>query len=174
MSKADLILHPVRLRILQAFIGDRQLSARQLREMLPDVPPATLYRHFHTLAQAAILTVVEERPIRGTVEKFYRLEAQQAALSPEDLAALSREDHQRYFTTFIASLLADFEQYLQRDEIDLIRDGVGYRQVALYLNDEELRQLTQSLNHALLPFLKKKPSKQRQRFLLSSIFMPGD
>jgi DNA-binding transcriptional ArsR family regulator len=173
-NQADLILHPVRLRILQAFIGDRRLSARQLCEILPDVPQATLYRHFHKLAQAGILTVAEERPIRGTVEKFYSLQEQNAELLPEELKALSREDHQRYFTTFVATLLTDFEQYLQREEIDLVRDGVGYRQVALYLSDEELDQLTQALNDALTPFLKKKPSKRRKRFLLSSIFMPGD
>jgi DNA-binding transcriptional ArsR family regulator len=173
-NHADLILHPVRLRILQAFIGDRHLSARQLCEMLPDVPQATLYRHFQKLTQAKILTVVEERPIRGTVEKFYRLQAQNAEVSPEVLAALSREDHQRYFTTFIAALLADFERYLQRDDIDLVRDGVGYRQVALYLSEAELIQLAQSLNEALQPFLQQKPSKRRKRVLLSSILIPGD
>ncbi|MBF2050508.1 MAG: helix-turn-helix domain-containing protein [Elainella sp. C42_A2020_010] len=173
-DKADLILHPIRLRILQAFIGDRHLSARQLCEILPDVPQATLYRHFHKLTHAGILTVVEERPIRGTVEKLYRLQAQNTELSPDELAALSRDDHQRYFTIFIATLLTDFERYLQRDDLDLDRDGVGYRQVALYLNQAELDQLSQALHEALKPFLKKKHSQQRRRFLLSSILMPGD
>lgn len=141
--------------------------------MLPDVPQTTLYRHSHKLAQAGILTVAEERPIRGTVEKIYSLQEQNTELLPEDLKALSREDHQRYFTTFIATLLTDFEQCLQREEIDVVR-RVGYRQVALYLSNEEFNQLTQTLNEALTPFLKKKPSKRRKRFLLSSIFMPGD
>lgn len=173
-DKADLILHPIRLRILQAFIGDRHLSPRQLCEILPDVSQATLYRHFNKLTQTGVLVVVAERPVRGTVEKFYRLQEQHTELSPEDLAVLSREDHQRYFTTFVATLLTDFEQYLQRDDIDLARDGVGYRQVALHLSEEELSELTQSLNEALKPFLKNKSSKRRKRFLLSSILMPGD
>ncbi len=173
-NKPDLILHPIRLRILQAFIGDRHLSPRQLCQMLPDVPQATLYRHFNKLAQAGILIVAAERPVRGTVEKFYSLNEPNAELLPEDIAVLSREDHQRYFTAFIATLLTGFEQYLQRDEINLVKDGVGYRQVALHLSEEELAQLAQSLNEALKPFLKKKPSKRRQRFLLSSILMPGD
>lgn len=155
-------------------MGDRVLSARQLCELLPDVPQATLYRHFQKLVQAKILIVIEERPIRGTVEKFYRLQEKNAEISPDTLATLSREDHQRYFTTFVATLLTDFERYLQRDDIDLVRDGVGYRQVALYLSEAELDQLAQSLNEALQPFLKQKPSKDRQRVLLSSILMPGD
>lgn len=174
MSKADLVLHPIRLRILQAFIGDRRLSARQLCALLPDVPQATLYRHFQKLTQAEILVVVEERPIRGTVEKFYLLQEQHAEIPPAELATLSRDDHQRYFTTFIATLLTDFEHYLQQDDIDLERDGVGYRQIALYLSKTEFTQLTQSINQALKPFLEQKPSKRRKRMLLSSILMPGE
>jgi hypothetical protein len=56
----------------------------------------------------------------------------------------------------------------------LAKDGVGYRQVALHLSEAELDLLTESINKALKPFLKNKPSKQRQRFLLSSILIPGD
>lgn len=174
MNRADLILHPVRLRIIQAFAGDRRLSARQLGEILPAIPQATLYRQLRKLAQAGIVLVVEEIPVRGTVEKFYSLQDNNTELLPEDLAALSREDHQRYFTAFIAMLLTDFEQYLQRDQIDLLRDGVGYRQVALHLDKEELAQLSQALNQALIPFLNNQPAGQRQRFLLSSVLMPGD
>jgi DNA-binding transcriptional ArsR family regulator len=174
LSKADLVLHPIRLRILQAFIGDRRLSARQLCALLPDVPQATLYRHFQKLTQAEILVVVEERPIRGTVEKFYLLQEQHAEIPSAELATLSRDDHQRYFTTFIATLLTDFEHYLQQGDIDLERDGVGYRQIALYLSKTELTQLTQAVNQALKPFLAQKPSKRRKRMLLSSILMPGE
>jgi hypothetical protein len=141
---------------------------------LPDVPQATLYRHFQKLTQAEILVVVEERPIRGTVEKFYLLQEQHAEIPSAELATLSRDDHQRYFTTFIATLLTDFEHYLQQGDIDLERDGVGYRQIALYLSKTELTQLTQAVNQALKPFLAQKPSKRRKRMLLSSILMPGE
>jgi AcrR family transcriptional regulator len=174
LNTADLILHPIRLRILQTFIGDRRLSARQVCALLPDVSQATLYRHFQKLTQAKILVVIEERPIRGTVEKFYILQEQRAEIAPAELATLSRDDHQRYFATFMAILLSDFEHYLQQDDIDLERDGVGYRQIALYLSKTELTQLTKSINQALKPFLEQKPSKRRKRMLLSSIFIPGE
>jgi hypothetical protein len=38
VASADLLLHPVRLRIVQAFLGDRALTTTQLRGELPDVP----------------------------------------------------------------------------------------------------------------------------------------
>ncbi len=173
-SKADLILHPIRWRILQALVGRSQLSAHQVCELLTDVPQATLYRQFQKLAQAELITVVTEKSVRGTIEKTYALQERNIELSPAELKKLSHDDHQRYFTLFVVSLLADFERYLQREEIDLAQDGVGYRQVAIYLSVEELTQLEQVLKAALQPFLKQKSAKRRQRFLFSTIMMPGE
>jgi helix-turn-helix protein len=38
MASADLLLHPVRLRIIKAFLGDRALTVTQLAAELDDVP----------------------------------------------------------------------------------------------------------------------------------------
>ena len=45
MKSAELLLHPVRLRIIGAFLGDRKLTTADLQAELPDVPPTSLYRH---------------------------------------------------------------------------------------------------------------------------------
>src|SRR5215472_6962500 len=113
-SRADLILHPVRMRLIIT-LARRQLTARQLSELLPDIPQATLYHHLGTLTRAGLLRVVSERRVRGTVEKRYAIADDNAALSPTDLANASREDHLRYFTMFVATLLGDFARYLQQD-----------------------------------------------------------
>jgi len=73
VSTADLLLHPVRLRIVQAFLGDRALTTGELRAELPDVPPASLYRHIARLVDAGVLGVVSERRVRGAVERTYIL-----------------------------------------------------------------------------------------------------
>src|SRR5262249_24220554 len=61
VTSADLLLHPVRLRILQTFLGDRTLTTSDLQAELPDVPPASLYRHVARLVGAGVLVVVDER-----------------------------------------------------------------------------------------------------------------
>ena len=73
MPSADLLLHPLRLRIVQTFLGDRQLTTGQLLAEIDGIPPATLYRQVATLAKAGVLTVVGERQVRGTVERTYAL-----------------------------------------------------------------------------------------------------
>jgi DNA-binding transcriptional ArsR family regulator len=171
-SRADLILHPVRMRLLVA-LARRQLTAGQLSERLPDVPQATLYHHLGILTRAGLLHVVSERPVRGTVEKRYALADDTALLSPADLAHASREDHLRYFTLFVATLLADFARYLQQDApLDFVADGVGYRETPFYLSDEEFAQAAVAVNHALRPFLDHQPAPHRRRRLFATIVFP--
>jgi DNA-binding transcriptional ArsR family regulator len=172
-SKVDLVFHPVRIRILQALIRGEELTAGQLGERLPDVPPATLYRHLNKLTAAEMIIVVEERPVRGVVERVYAAPIEAAALAPEEMAEASRADHLRYFTIFLASLLGEFSRYLEREEVDFVADGVGYRQFPLYLDDAEFEQLIGELNALLLRALEKEPRADRTRRMLTRIILPS-
>ena len=102
MKRADLILHPVRLRIILAFARGRRLTPQQVAAVLPDVPQATLYRQIERLYQGGALAVASERRVRGAVERTYVLAEGGASLLPEELANASRDDHLAYFTAFAA------------------------------------------------------------------------
>ncbi|MBI5667167.1 MAG: helix-turn-helix domain-containing protein [Chloroflexi bacterium] len=171
--KADLILHPVRMRVLMALAG-RQMTARQIAALLPDVPPATLYRHLNTMTEGGILAVVEENRVRGTVEKVYALASPHAAyLSPADVSGMTKDDYMHLFTTFAVSLLGDFARYLNsRDEIDPVKDNVGFQKLPMHLSDEEMREFGQGLNDLFSRFAANPPAPDRQRRLFSLIFMP--
>ncbi|HLJ80074.1 MAG TPA: helix-turn-helix domain-containing protein [Ktedonobacterales bacterium] len=173
-SRADLILHPVRMRLLVA-LAHRELTARQLSELLPDVPQATLYHHLGMLTRARLLRVVSERPVRGTIEKRYALAEDNITLSPAELANASRDDHLRYFTIFVTTLLSDFARYLQQDApVDLFADGVAYQEVPFYLSDDELAQAGAAINRALLPFLENQPAPHRRRRLFALVTFPDN
>lgn len=173
-TKGDLLLHPIRLRIIQGLV-DQELTPLQLADSLEDVPQATLYRHLNKLVNAGIVKVVSERQVRGTVEKVYTVVTGAANLSAADLAKASREDHLRYFTTFVAGLLHDFSRYLhQEKEIDFIKDGAGYNQVPLYLNQAEFLKMMAELQVVLLPLTANQPTPDRRRILLNFILMPSE
>lgn len=172
-NAADVLLHPVRLRIVQAVAG-RSLTAAAIAERLGDVPPATLYRHINALATAGVLAIAEERPVRGATERVYVLAAGGGNLAPADLATATREDHLRYFTVFVAGLLADFGRYLDTGEADFLADGVGYRQVPLELSDQELAELAGRIGAALAPVLHNEPGPDRRRRMLTTVLMPAD
>lgn len=173
-STADIVLHPVRLRIIQELLGGRQLTTAQIAGNLPDVTPATLYRHIATLAGAGILDVVGEQRIRGAVERTYGLRLEASELSPEELAAMTDEQHKQAFTSFVAGLLGSFDRYVEEaDGVDLLRDGVGYRQTAIWLSDEELGQFAAAIREVLGRFRENDESPDRRRRLITTIVMPS-
>src|SRR5215469_18428492 len=105
MLKADLIVHPVRMRMIIA-LSRRQLTPKQLAAELQDVAPATLYHHLNLLTEAGITRVVEERLVRGTLrEKVYTLSDASTILSPDQLAGASKDELLQYFLVFVSKLI---------------------------------------------------------------------
>jgi hypothetical protein len=173
VSTADLLLHPVRLRIVQVFLGDRELTTGQLRDELPEVPTASLYRHVATLVDGKVLEVVTERKVRGTFERTYRLNPANARVSGEEAATMDVEAHRRAFMTFVAALLGDYDRYLARAEVDLARDRVGYQQLALNLTDAEFDELAAELREVIRRRQALPAAPERVRRLLSIMVMPA-
>lgn len=174
LSPVDVVLHPVRLRIAQAFLGGRTLTTAQLAEALADVPTATLYRHIGALAEGGVLEVAAQRRVRGAVERTYRLREAAVSVDADAAAAMSVEEHRQAFLVFVLNLLGEYDRYLGAGDVDLARDGVGYRVHALHLSDEELAGLVADLRAVLLPRLALEPAPGRRRRLVSTVLLPAD
>jgi Helix-turn-helix domain len=174
MASADLLLHPVRLRIVQAFLGDRALTTAQLSAELADVPPASLYRHVAKLVAAGVLQVVAQRRVRGALERTYVLRVAAARVSLTEIAAMTADEHRQMFLAFAAGLLADFDRYLERGDVDLVRDGVAFSIEGLWLDDAEYRELMAELYRALQPRRAHAGRPGRTRRLIASVLLPGE
>ncbi|BCB89485.1 helix-turn-helix domain-containing protein [Phytohabitans suffuscus] len=172
MADLELLMHPVRLRIIQALLDGRPSTTTQLRARLPDIPPATIYRHIAALAAGDVLEILAETRVRGAVERTYRLRWDRAELDPAQRAAMSTEDHRRAFTAFTGGLLADFDRYLTGKTADPATDGVTYRQGALWLTDDELAELVATLRSVIAAQKDNEPGHGRTRRLLSLIVIP--
>jgi hypothetical protein len=173
VASADLLLHPVRLRIVQAFLGDRALTTTQLRAELPDVPAGSLYRHVAKLVDGGVLAVVSERRVRGALERTYVLRTSAARLSAKDIATMSRDEHRQAFLAFVAGLIGDVDRYLAREEIDPLRDGASYNLAAMWLDDAELAELARELYIVLQPRTANPPKPGRKRRILATVLLPG-
>jgi Helix-turn-helix domain len=174
VTSADVLLHPVRLRIVQAFLGDRALTTSALRDELADVPPASLYRHVARLVDAGVLMVVAERRVRGGVERTYVLRAAGASMGPEEIAAMSAEDHRHAFMAFVAGLLDHADRYLARGDVDPMRDGASYRLAGMWLDDAEFAEMLRDLVRVLQPRLANMPRSGRRRRILATVLLPGE
>jgi hypothetical protein len=173
MATADLLLHPVRLRIVKAFLGDRALTTAQLAAELNDVPAGSLYRHVSRLTGAGVLQVVAERRVRGAVERTYALRLFAARIGPDEAAAMTPDEHAQAFMAYIAGLLADFDRYLAAGKPDPLRDGADYRVAAMWLTDAEFADFLRDLAAIAQPRLANAPGEGRRRRMLYSVMLPG-
>jgi DNA-binding transcriptional ArsR family regulator len=174
VNTVELLLHPVRLRIVHAFAGGRTLTTADLGQRLPDVAKTTLYRHVGVLASAGLLEVTGEQRVHGAVERSYQLNRASTRISPEQAAAMSLDDHRDGFTAAIAALLADFNAYLDRPGASPPDDLVGYVQVPLWLDKEELLAMGEQIRTMLMSKMDNGPGADRQLYLISPIVFPID
>lgn len=168
---AEILLHPIRLRIVLAF-GSDQLTTAQLAERLPDIAHATLYRQVATLADASMLEVVAERRVRGGIERTYALTEGAARLGPENAAEMTPDELLRGFLVFAGTLVDSVGRYLDHPAADLSLDPLSFRQAALWLNEQERAELIGGLRKTVAPYLENRPTAGRERLLLNTVLVP--
>jgi DNA-binding transcriptional ArsR family regulator len=63
--------HPLRRRILREMADGKAISPRELSDMLGE-PLSNVSYHVRVLADREAVTLVETKPVRGSVQHFYR------------------------------------------------------------------------------------------------------
>lgn len=169
--KRDLLLHPIRLRIVQLLVN-RPMTANQIKDQLTDVAQATLYRQLKTLLDGGLLEVVHEQAIRGGVERTYGVVESAAKLDYADVADAEPDEHFRLFATFAGMILNDYASYLNSDGFDLQEDRVGYSQAPLWLTTAEFDEFASAIKDLVAERLENQPTPERRRYLLNTIVMP--
>jgi hypothetical protein len=97
-----------------------------------------------------------------------------ARIGIADIDAMSTDEYRQMFMAYTAALLADFDRYLQRGDVDLLRDGVAFGIEGLWLDDTEFAALMRDLYRVLQPLRANTPKAGRRRRLLASVLLPAD
>lgn len=172
-NKVDILLHPVRIRIVQALLEEK-MTVYQLVDKLGNVPQATMYRQLSTLADAGLVKVSEERPVKGAIEKIYSVIADDLQLSDQDITTYSQDEHLRFFMVYNAHVLAETQQYLLNREVEkYTEDGFSYGITPLHLSKEEKHEFFHRYHALMKEFASKKPSPDRQPITLAAVFIPN-
>ena len=175
MNKADLIIHPVRFRIMR-ILEKEPLTTAQIAERIADTPKSSIYRHLKLLLDGKVISLADTRLVNGIQEKTYQL-ARQPHLSAADLQNATADDHLRYFTDYAITLVNGFAHYLETavSPIDFVADNVGYTEATLYANDAEILVMQTAINHALMPLLTNDGGENgRRKRKIAIILHPED
>jgi predicted ArsR family transcriptional regulator len=109
---SDLLIHPVRIRIVTTLQRQAPLTVAQIHSFLPELNQRTLYRHLEQLVEGGVVEVVELRQVRGTYEQLFQL-ARPALFTAEERRNATAEEWEHFFT-FITSLLnAEFAAFVR-------------------------------------------------------------
>lgn len=146
---ADVVMHPVRLRIIQQ-VGTRQVTTAELRAALPDIPQATLYRHIAALVEVDILAIVDERRVRGAVERTLALGGRMAHVDHAELREMGEQELRQSFLTFLAHLGETFDR---ASSDDTFRDFLGFGQMQLQVTTADLTEIQARLSELLTPYI---------------------
>jgi len=173
-AKADLLLHPIRLKIITA-ISTQQMTAKELLEIIPEVPLTTLYRHINALVEGGLLQVTGETQIRGTIERTYAL-ASLPSLKSEDLHGMTRPAYQQAFMIYLSSLMGAAQRYLaskgENETFNPLADGVELSLGTLNLSEAEFQNANQRILEILMPLTNQPPAPGRKRRFFTYLFIP--
>ncbi|MFS0724921.1 helix-turn-helix domain-containing protein [Paenibacillus sp. 1P07SE] len=172
-KKADILLHPLRMRIIQELVEGTPLTTTELVKRLKTVPQATVYRHVRQLLDAEFIQVVDTNRVQGTQERVFAVIKENLALPQSEMENSTSTEHLAYFTTFTAQLLQLAEAYMSsRSPKHFAEDGFGYWQTPMHMTDEEFHAFTVKLQALLREAAALPPSHGRRTRMLNTIMIP--
>ncbi|WP_025114132.1 transcriptional regulator [Lysinibacillus fusiformis] len=154
-NKAEVLMHPVRMKILQALMHNKEegLSTLEMISVIKDVPQATLYRHIQILVDENIIKIVKERKVRSVTEKFYALNEGAAKLSKEEWTQLTTKQKLNYISYYQLALLSQYQNYLHSlDEKESTADLATFSFIDLTLTTDQFKNFDHELNDLLTKY----------------------
>ncbi|MGG4094700.1 helix-turn-helix domain-containing protein [Paenibacillus lautus] len=172
-KKADLLLHPVRMRIVQQLLLGKPLTIAELLDVLGDVPQATLYRHINLLLKGDLIEIIDKKNVKGTEERVFSIKKDNLKIPENEIENTSQEDHLRHFTAFHGNLFQLATTYLtEAPPTRYEEEGFGYWYTPLHLTNEEFLELVESVNKCIEEAIKKQPTPERTARVFAGMFIP--
>jgi AcrR family transcriptional regulator len=171
MPNIELIVHPVRFRIILALTG-RELTTQEIAAAIPDASTASLYRHVRALVEGGVLRVTAETPVRGTVERRYAVNEDSLQMRESDHEGMEAEDYLRLFRAFMDSLLDQFRMLLSVVPAGTHPRGIALTTEAMDMTREECSALLREFHRLSSEADARPPGPGRHRFYVSHIVIP--
>jgi DNA-binding transcriptional ArsR family regulator len=163
-NKVDVILNPVRIRVIQYVAHNQPVTVAQIAKALPDVSKATLYRHMRILTENGILQVVGAEKIRGTFEQSYSLNKGKINATGQE----SRSELQALVYSMLTKLIAEFTEYFSRDLISPVKDKLFLSTNTFSLDNDDFDSFTQEV-FAIIEKYSQFPVKENSKTRLITV-----
>lgn len=164
-SKADILLHPVRMKIVQTLMGSNKegLTPLEMANIIKDVPQATLYRHIQKLSEANIIRVLKEEKVRAVTEKHYVFNMEEANLDEEEWENYTDSEKLNYYSYYQLWLFNQYQNYLDNIEKDTnASDASTFSIAELSLDEARFHDFQNELNNLMMKYYKESNESSKQ------------
>ena len=161
----ELVMNPVRQRIIQCVAQRGTATTAQMLEELTDVPKASLYRHVKLLHEGELLEVAGETKVRGTIERAYRLRE-----IPVDKGSNDQSSAAIY--NALMTLMSSFRSYFGKGDRDPAADRLFLNTSTLMLTDEEFQRFSDGLERLVQEAKDNKPAEGRKPRRITFVSSP--
>lgn len=142
----EVMLNPVRMRIIQEISTRQSITATELCEKISDIPRTTMYRHINILLDNNILSVVSEKKIRGSSERTLAL----------NLGEISKnntlENASQNALGFLMNKYASFNNYFSGENPNPAKDKIFLNNSVLMMDDNEFNQFLYELRELIIKY----------------------
>lgn len=169
-NKVDVIINPIRIRIIQHAAHNGPLTVAHLAQALPDISKATLYRHVRVLVENEILQVVGQEKIRGTFEQRYSLNTQKFNPTGQESSA----ELQTLVYSMLAKLAHDFGQYFDSDTATPTEDRLFLATNTLHLDDHQFEQFIDEMFAVVAKYSQAPTSHNGKTRMITLVSSPSN
>lgn len=155
----EIMLHPVRMRIIQDLAVREAATVTELCARISDVPRTTIYRHIRLLIEHQIIQVLSEKKIRGSLERTLALNV--PALTSRNTAA---EGAKNAFG-FLMTLYGRFHRYYLEPGADPGQDRIFMVNRVLMMDDPEFEAFMREFGDLLARYDNAPQAGRRMRDL---------
>ena len=112
LAQIKVLADPLRVRILECCC-ERRRTTKQVAEVLGE-KPTRLYHHVEALERVGLLRLVETRPVRGTLEKYFISVARAFRADPGLFRGHREPEEQEVFTRMVTTVMDNTAEDLRR------------------------------------------------------------
>ncbi len=153
----NIMLNPTRMRIVQTLASREKMTANEVCETISDVPRTTLYRHINILIEANVLVVVEEKKIRGSLERTLSLNV--VELNNHNTSENIPEQAFKFFM----NTYTKFEKYFNRDNFVPGTNKIFFNNTVMMMDDHEFDLFLSELQALLIKYHYETSSNRKPR-----------
>lgn len=161
------IANPQRQRMIQFIALNEKATVSDISKELADIPKPSLYRHIKILLDAGCIEIIDEKAVRGAIEKTY-------AIAKQPITDVNNDDIEALMQNQLLMISSSFAKYFGNENAEPAKDMLSVNTATLQLSDEEFAELYKKIGEVYSLYLNNKPGGDRKQRTVTFISSPAN